>query len=429
MKTEGASALKKAEAETIKEGARAVFCGSIVLYGYHSEILAQPPLIHHRTSGDEAGTSVSKFTTLLTYDGDYRDHVFKDSVKYVSSLALKKPLTTVGELLERLGCELPKDDPKTGETPVKGKEIVWEVIGTLADHLNGGQPEFADKVTDSDGVARAQFRAIDEQTPKAFRTLASAVSDTIFLRYKNLTPHKWWLVQGAAQIGQDTAADTKDTGKAGSSAQRLTVQYYEPPDLTLKFHSVLVGTGPTINYKLELDASVKLEPIWSGGEKVEGSRLMGYRGEDTLRYEGHNLSSKCGLKIQSVTNGALAVKVVADTPSGTGLTLALSPGLGTGKQPLEVVVVPAGAGPDCNPAGSQAGYGLWFGSWLGAYGIGDHNLIGHLPDNSAIGVIVHQDKQTGPNLMHKTLTGTGNFKDATITDTTEVTLVVGATKQ
>ena len=429
VKASWGGVVQKAEVETAKDGMRAIFCGSIVLYGYHSEILAQPPLIHHRTGGDEAGTSVSKFTTLLTYDGDYRDHVFKDSVKYISSLALKKPLTTVGELLERLGCQLPKDDPKTGETPVKGKEVEWEVIGTLRNHLTGDQPEFADKVTDSDGVARAQFRAIDEQTPKAFRTLASAVSDTIFLRYRNLTQHKWWLVQGAAQYGQDTAADTKDTGKAGSSAQRLTVQYYEPPDLTLKFHSVVVGASPETNFKLELDASVHLDELWSGTAYAEGSRFQGYAAKGTLRYEGHNFSSKCGAKISSVSNGVLSVKVVADSPGGTGLTLALNPGIADRTSPTETVVIPAGAGPDCDPAGGQTGYGLWLTSWLGAYGTGDQKLIGSLPDNSVFGMIVRQDKQTGPNLMHKTLTGrVAGSHGAVVTDTTEVTLVVGPPK-
>ncbi|MGY2892570.1 hypothetical protein [Deinococcus sp. UYEF24] len=426
IKTEGASALKKAEAETIKEGARAIFCGSIVLYGYHSKIDANPAVIHRRTGGDEAGTSLSKMTATLTYDGDYRDHVFKDSVKYISSLALKKPLTTVGELLERLGCQLPKDDPQNGVTPVGGKTLDWEVTGDIAAQLNGSKPEFADPVTDTSGVAHAQWRALDEQTPKAFRALSSAATGNIFLNFKGLIPEKWWRVLQAAQYGQSTAADTKDTGKAGSSTQRLTVQYYRPPDLTLKFHSVVVGAGAQTNYKLELDASVHLEEIWSGDKKIEGSRFQGYRGEDTLRYEGHNFSSKCGAKISSVRNGKLSVKVVADSFSGTGLTLSLDPGLVNGQLPVETVVVPAGAGPDCGAGSGQTAYGLWSGSWLGAYGAGDTKLIGTLPDNSAVGVIVHQDKQTGPNLMHQTLTGrVDGGHGLVITDTTEVTLVVG----
>ncbi|WP_407568910.1 hypothetical protein [Deinococcus altitudinis] len=428
MKASWAGLLQTASVETAKEGARAVFCGSIVLYGYHSKIEANPAVIHRRTNGDEAGTSLSKMTATLTYDGDYRDHVFKDSVRYISSLALKKPLTTVGELLERLGCELPKDDPQNGVTPVGGKTLDWEVTGEIAGQLNGSKPEFADPVTDASGVAHAQWRALDEQTPKAFRALSSAATGNIFLNFKGLIPEKWWRVLQATQYGQDTAADTKNTGKAGSSTQRLTVQYFKPPDLTLKFHSVVVGTGPNVNYKLELDASVHLKELWSGEPNAEGSRFLGYAGEDTLRYEGHNFSSSCGAKISGVKNGVLSVKVVADTPGGTGLTLALNPGLASRTLPVETVVVPAGAGPNCDPGGGQAGYGLWAGSWLGAYGTGDHNLIGTLPDNSAFGVIVHQDKQAGPYLMHKTLTGKVDAHDAVVTDTTEVTLVVGGQK-
>lgn len=40
-------------------------------------------------------------------------------------------------------------------------------------------------------------------------------------------------------------------------------------------------------------------------------------------------------------------------------------------------------------------------------------------------MIVHQDKQTGPNLMHKTITGKVNATGGVVTDTTELTLVVG----
>lgn len=428
MKASWAGLLQKAEVETAKEGARAVFCGSIVLYGYHSNIGANPAVIHRRTNGDEAGTSLSKMTAILTYDGDYRDHVFKDSVKYISSLALTKPLTTVGELLERLGCQLPRDDPENGVTPVGGKTLDWEVTGDIAGQLNGSKPEFADPVTDASGVAHAQWRALDEQTPKAFRALSSAATGNIFLNFKGLIPEKWWRVLQATQYGQDTAADTKDTGKAGSSTQRLTVQYFRPPDLTLKFHSVLVGTGPDVKYKLELDASVPLKSLWSGEPAAEGSRFLGYAADGPLRYEGHTFSSTCGAKIRSVSNGVLSVKVVADSPGGTGLTLVVNPGIANGKSPAEDVVIPPGGGPNCDPAGGRAGYGLWLGSWLGAYGTGDQHLIGALPDNSAFGVIVHQDKQTGPDLMHKTITGKVNAVGAVVTDTTELTLVVGGQK-
>lgn len=425
MKASWAGLLQKAEVETAKEGARAVFCGSIVLYGYHSKIEANPEVIHRRTNGDEAGTSLSKMTATLTYDGDYRDHVFNGSVKYISSLALTKPLTTVGELLERLGCQLPKDDPKNGVTPVSGKTLDWEVTGDIAEQLNGSNPEFADPVTDASGVAHAQWRALDEQTPKAFRALNSSATGNIFLNFKGLIPEKWWRVLQATQYGQDTAADTKDTGKAGSSTQRLTVQYFRPPDLTLKFHSVLIGDGPDVKYKLELDASVPLTPLWSGEPAAEGSRFLGYAADGPLRYEGHTFSSTCGAKIRSVSNGVLSVKVVADSPGGTGLTLALNPGLANHKSPVEDVEIPAGAGPNCDLAGGRAGNGLWLGSWLGAHGTGEQPLIGSLPDNSAFGVIVHQDKQTGPNLMHKTITGKVNATGGVVTDTTELTLVVG----
>ena len=228
--------------------------------------------------------------------------------------------TTDGDLSLHLIPFLREDDFKNGVTPVGGQTLDRKVTGDIAVQLNGSKPEFGDPVTDASGVAHAQWRALDEQTPKAFRALGGAAPGNIFLNFKGLISEKWRRVLQAAQYGQDTSADPKDSGKAGFSTQRLTVQYFKPPDLTLKSHSVLVGSGPETSHRLELDASVPLVPLWSGEPGAEGSRFLGYAGEDTLRYQGHAFGSKCGTKISGVSDGRLSVKVVADSLAGSGLT-------------------------------------------------------------------------------------------------------------
>ena len=411
--------LQTASVETVKDGARAMFCGSIVLYGYQSTIKANPDLIHHRTKGDEAGKSLSTLQATLTYAGDYRDRVFKTSVRYASRLALKKPLTTVGELLERLGCELPNDDPKTGENPVKGKNVEWELTGDLPDQINGGKPDFADPTTDGDGLAFANFRAIDEKTPKAFRSVLNEKTGNVFVRFSNLIPKKWSTVQRAAQFGQGTSEDTSDQGSAGSSTQRLHVKFYDLPNLTLKYHSTMTGTSSDTNFGFQLEASVPLKANWNGDPNDPRSRFISYEGIGNLHYLARNFTSKCGTKIQGVTDGKLEVKVVSEHFDDPQITVVLNPGLSMNSlKPIESFVV----GNCPFPGGGSAG--LWFGAFLGAYGTDSNKRIGALPDKSFSGLIVRDPKQNTNNLFDKTVTAQAVVFGANVTDTSEIRLEV-----
>ncbi|ULH16955.1 hypothetical protein MF271_17385 (plasmid) [Deinococcus sp. KNUC1210] len=412
LATSWAGAIKQAITGTLEEGARVMVCGSVVLYGYHSRAQADPATISHRTDGNAEGPSLSKVTATLVYDGDYRDRVFKTPVRYASRLAVKKPLTSVGELLDRLGCELPQGNA------VAGKPVEWELTGDLADHLNGEQPEFADPATNAGGVAHAQFRAVDEKTPKSLRAAQKSATGNLFIRFKNLLPQKWWLVQAAAQFGQDTSSDTKDTGKVGSSTQRLTVRYYEPPKLTLKFQSDMHGSGPDTTFNFMLDASIPLKAEWNGDPSDPRSKFIGYSGTGSLHYESRSFSGKCNLHITGVQDGTLEVKIVAESFESPQLTVIVNPGFSIGSvRPTEDY---AGG---CQGAGAGGG-SVWFGAWLDAYGTGQNKLIGVLPGQTFAGVILRGSKQSGTLLLQKVLNGKGSAQGSNIEDTTTVSLQV-----
>jgi len=412
MASSWTAAIKQAITGTLEEGARVMVCGSVVLYGYHSRAQADPATLSHRTDGNAEGPSVSNVTATLVYDGDYRDRVFKTPVRYASRLAVKKPLTTVGELLDRLGCELPQGNA------VEGKPVEWEVTGDLADHLNGGQPEFADPATNAGGVAHAQFRAVDEKTPKSLRAVQKSATGNLFFRFRNLMPQKWWLVQAAAQFGQDTGSDTKDTGKAGSSTQRLTVRYYEPPKLTLKFQSSMHGSGPDATFAFVLESSIALKPDWNGDPGDPRSKFIGYSGTGTLHYSSRSFSGKCNLHITDVQDGKLEVKVVAESFESPQLTVIVNPGFSLGSvRPGEEY---AGG---CQGSGAGAG-SVWFGAWLDSYGSGQSKLIGVLPGQTFAGAVLRAPRQSGSVLFQKTLSGKGNAQGSDIDDTTTIDLQV-----
>lgn len=413
IKKTWAGLLSQAATETAKEGARAIFCGSIVLYGYQSKIQADPQQINHRTDGDDAGKSLSKMTVTLTYAGDYRDHVFKTAVRWASRLALKKPLTTVGDMLDRLGCKLPEGNP------VEGKGVEWEVTGDVQDHINGGKPDFADPATNAGGVAKAQFRAIDEKTPKPFRTTQQSATGNVFVRFKNLLPEKWWLVQAAAQFGQGTGDDTSDTGKAGSSSQRLLVKYYQPPDLTLTMHSTMTGHSEDVEFTLQLDSDITLKPKWSGDPNDPRSKFLGYEGTGTLRYGQHTMSGKCGAKIMSVKDGQLEVRVVAQDFNKPNLTVILNPGFSVNsKYPTEAIVA-------SNCPSIPGNVGLWFGSWLAVYSNESNKIIKSLPNDPFGGAFITASTTGSTTLLDKTISGSATgLLNAQVTDTTSVQVKV-----
>ena len=407
--------LRTAGIETAKEGARVALCGSITLYGYLTKFEADPLEIHHRTDGDAEGKSLSKLRLSINFNEDYRKKVFNNTVQIASRLAVKNPPKNAAELLERLGCEVPTPGP------AKAKTVEWELTGDLEPHAESGVVQFADKTTDANGEAKAQLRAIDEHTPKAFRLSKQSATGVIFVNVRDLLPHKWWRVEAAVQYGQDV----KDGNSAGTATNRLKITYFEPPKLTLKFQSTISASTKDGVFKFVMESEVPLEARFSGDPDDPRSRFLGYSGADRLRYLSRSLQSKCA-KITDVAAGILNVWVTSENFESPQVTVVLNP---TQNPPLETYT-PTNA-TDC-PTG-QPGQGA---GWLGLF-LDGHNLEhevgalqggapGSVPGNAPqFGLIARENKQNTNVMFRKTYQRNGiKLSGGTMDENTEITLEV-----
>ncbi len=407
--------LRTAGIETVKEGGRVALCGSITLYGYLTKFEADPLEIHHRTDAEAEGKSLSKLKLSIYFNEDYRKKVFNDTVQIASRLAVKNPPKNAAELLERLGCQVPEPGP------AKEKTVDWELTGDLEPHAESGVVQFADKTTNANGEAKAQLRAIDEHTPKAFRLSKQSATGVIFVNVRDLLPHKWWRIEAAVQYGQDV----KDGNSAGTATNRLKITYFEPPKLTLKFQSTVSATTKDGAFKFVMESEVPLEAKFSGDPTDPRSRFLGYGGADRLRYLSRSLQSKCA-KIADVAAGILNVWVTSESFENPQITAVLNP---IQNPPLETYT-PTNA-PDC-PAG-QPGQGA---GWLSLF-LEAHNLQsevgalqggapGSVPGNAPqYGLIARENKQNTNVMYRKTYQRSGiKLNGGTMDENTEITLEV-----
>ncbi len=409
MSTLFSGLLRQAGIETAKEGARAILCGSITLYGYETKFEADPLLIHHRTDGDSEGKSLSKFKLSINFKDDYRAKVFNNYVKFAARLAIKNPPANAAELLERLGCEVPAPGPG------KQKGVEWELTGDLPEHTVDGNVEFADKTTNDAGVAKAQLRAIDEHTPKAFRLSDKRTTGVVFVNVLDLLPHKWWRIQAAVQMGQDV----NNGNSAGTATNRLHIAYFEPPKLLLKFKSTINANTRDGIFKFVMDADVPLEAKFNGDPKDYRSKFKGYSGEGRLGYLSRSLQSKCA-KIVDHQSGKLNVWVTSENFENPQITVVLNPFIA---RPLEIYAPISGA--DCPPGLPGSGSG-----WLGLFSDAHANEIGTLQggvqgSEPQFGVITRANKQTGQIIYRKTYQQNNlSIGQGTLSENTEITLEV-----
>lgn len=174
-----------------EDSLKASICASVKLYSYKVEVTKDPMTIYHRS--DDGSPYESTVIANVNFDFVPNDNVVAQTV------------------LTWSGCNIPNPGPQTGT------KVAWDLGGKLPEH---GSLVNKDAATDSNGQAKATYRAIDESTPSEERVSENkkTASGTVIARAQGLL-QEWSNFEVVIRAMRP---------ELGEGAGTLMVNYYEP---------------------------------------------------------------------------------------------------------------------------------------------------------------------------------------------------------